>query len=318
MHRRVAGPLWLVFVAVLAAGCGSALPPLAAVPAEFRRGIVPAPPPGGYPDLDRPYPLVPGDKVSVTVRDDVELNTDYAIEPDGTIEVWKSDKDGKPRERITARGMTVTDLKEAFIDVYERTRFDHRPLIQVSLVSAVPRMVYVRGAVATASGAGSVTLPSTQRLTLWRAIQAAGGLAEDADLSRVTIDRKDPATGAPVSLPIYDLLEMVEMANYDRDPPLEPNDIITIPKLGKVSVFGHIASPGAFLCRKGMKLTQLLAEAGWVKPFAKLSDVHVVRSEGQAGERYFTVNVAAILDGAAPYDPVVAPGDRIWIDEDWK
>jgi len=99
---------------------------------------------------------------------------------------------------------------------------------------------------------------------------------------------------------------------------LEPNDIITVPVLGKVSIFGNFNGSGYFRCRKGMTICELIAEAGGFKPFSKIHDVRVIRNEGTGRERHYTVDVGAILDGKAPYDPLLAPGDRVWVDEDWK
>ena len=296
------------------AGCTTTIPNLTAAPPAVRRGVLPPVIEGGIPNLDEPYPLLPGDRVEIVVRDDESLNIALPIEPDGTIEVWKSDVDGNPRVKIPARGMTVTQLKEEITSVYERTRFKHRPFVLVTLASAVQRVVSIRGAISVPS----VELPSTGRLTLYRAIQKAGVMAEDADLSKVTVERRDPATGGKVSLPEYDLEAMLDTANYDRDPPLEPNDIITVPRLGKVTVVGNVNSPGSFLCRRGMRITDLLAQAGWFKPFSKVHKVLVIRDEGLGHESSYNVDVGAILDAQAPYDPLVAPGDRVSVEEDWK
>ena len=282
--------------------------------------LLPPPPPGGY-DLDRPYPLLPGDRVSVTVRDDPDLNIDITIPPDGFIEVWKSEKAGGERQRIQARGLTVTELQDAIAGVYHRTLFESRPYVQVTLAAAVPRVVYVRGAVkASGSGADSGIIPLPQsgaRLTLFRAVQAAGGVNDDADLTRVVISRKDPSTGAEVSLPTFDLETMRETAAYDRDPPLEPNDIITVPVLGRVWITGNINQPGSYLCRRGMTLTKLIAEAGGLKSFSKLRDIRVMRGEGSVDYRAYRVDYGDVLDGDAP-DPLLDAEDRVNVEEDWK
>jgi polysaccharide export outer membrane protein len=162
-----------------------------------------------------------------------------------------------------------------------------------------------------------VKLLPGRRLTLYRAIQAAGLDVENADLTQVTISRIDPATGTDVSLPAYDLWEMDQQKAFDRDPPLEPNDIVRVPVLGKVSVWGHVNQPGSYRCTPGMTVMSLLGEAGGLKEFAKLSDVRVVRSESTGKERTFRVDVDAILDGRA-VDPRLVQGDRVWVAETWK
>jgi polysaccharide biosynthesis/export protein len=305
---------------ILLSGCVSDAPLLTGSGDGRPPAVLPPAPAGGY-DLDRPYPLLPGDKVSITVRDDPDLNIDLVIPPDGSIEVWKSEKNGGERQRIQARGLTVTELRDAIAAVYQKTLFESRPYVQVTLAQAVPRVVYVRGAVKSAGSGtdtGVVSLPETgSRLTLFRAIQAAGGVNEDADLTRVAISRKDPATGAEVSLPTFDLETMQSTVSYDRDPPLEPNDIITVPVLGRVWITGNINQPGDFLLLRGMTLTKLIAKAGGLKPFSKLRDIRVMRGEGTTNYRAYRVDYADVLDGKAP-DPLLQSEDRVNIEEDWK
>jgi polysaccharide export outer membrane protein len=299
-------------LALAASGCRVNLPPLAAEP-PVRAGLtLPPPPPGGF-DLEKPYPLLPGDSVDITVRDDANLNISIVIPPDGVIEVWKSEGEDGKRQTIPTKGMTVEELKERIAEVY-RPKFITKPYVQV-VANYVERSVCVRGAVKTTTGI--VALPKGQRLTLYRAIQMAGLDAENADLTRVSISRKDPVTGTDVSMPEYDLVEMDEARAYDRDPPLEPNDIVNVPVLGKVSIWGHVENPGPYRCERNMTVIGLISAAGGGKEFAKLSDVRVVRTEGTERERTFRVDVDAILDGRAT-DPRLVPGDRVWVAEGWK
>jgi polysaccharide export outer membrane protein len=290
------------------------LPTLVAAPEEDGASHVPPPPPPEGYNLFAPLPLLPGDRIEITVREDPDLNIPIEISPDGTFEVYKSDKDGGPRRVVEARGKTVQELKEEIADIYKEVRFSFRPYVQVSLASSIPRTVDVRGAIESKGGTVEI-FKNGARLTLLRAIRAAGTLSEDADLSRVKIERRDPATGALVSLPTYDLEKMEEDASYDRDPPLEPGDVITVPSLGYVHIFGNINNPGAYLCKRRMTLTKLIADAGGYKPFSKLTDVRVIRDEGTAREAVYTVNVRAILNGEGPYDPILKAGDRIFIEE---
>jgi protein involved in polysaccharide export with SLBB domain len=280
-----------------------------------RRGIsLPPAPEGGY-RLNRPYPLLPGDVITVTVREEPDLNITVTIDSTGILEVYKSEKDGKERETILVLGKTVEEVRDEIAAVYQRVRFNFKPYVQVLLSNAVPRVVSVRGAVKSESG--TVALPPGSRMTLCQALQAGGGWTEDADLSRVSIERRDPSTGAKVSLPEYDLDEMIDTAAYDRDPPLEPNDIITVPVLGEVTIHGNINQPGRYRCRRKLTLLDLLSDAGGYKPFSKLSDVRVTRDEGSGREQTYRVDVEAILDGKA-LDPKLARGDRVWIDETWR
>jgi protein involved in polysaccharide export with SLBB domain len=276
------------------------------------RGTLPPAPAGGY-DLDSPYTLLPGDVIEIVVLDDPTLNVQLEIPPDGRLRVWQSDTDGKSWQVLEARGMTLHEMEEKIAAIYGQVRFQKTPYVQVKLASAVQRKVYFMGPV----NSPSLDLPKQGRLTLARAIQMGGGVREEGDLREVRISRKDPVTGTEVSLPMYDVELIAQLAAYDRDPPLEPNDIITVGTVGTVSIFGNINSPNRYLLKSKMTILDLFAVAGGLKPFSKLSSVRVIRDEGQAGEQTYMVDVGAILDGSERDRPLQA-GDRVWIDEDWK
>ena len=109
-----------------------------------------------------------------------------------------------------------------------------------------------------------------------------------------------------------------DTATYDRDPPLEPNDRISVPKLGRVWISGEVNDPGPQLCTRKMTLLKLVAQAGGFKQFAKLSQVLVIRGEeGTSRERTYYVDVNAIFNGDA-VDPLLVAGDRVFVEEDWK
>jgi protein involved in polysaccharide export with SLBB domain len=314
LRARTCAFVALSLLATAAAGCRTDLPPLIADPLPRVGVTLPLPPEGGY-DLDRPYPLLPGDTIVIKVKDDEKLNDEQPVRSNGEIEVWGSEvKEGGKRETLKVKGMTVDELREKLADIYQQTRVS-RPYVQVVLARAVPRSIFIRGAVK--ADKGTVDLPPGSRMTLYRAIQAAGGTADDADLSQVTITRRDPTTGSLASLPVFDLEEMTLSASYDRDPPLEPDDIVTVPKLGKVSIFGNINAPGSYLCTRNMTITDLIAAAGSNKPFSKMSDIRVIRDEGTGRQRTYSVDVEAVLEGSA-VNPKLAPGDCVWIYETWK
>jgi protein involved in polysaccharide export with SLBB domain len=275
---------------------------------------LPAPPPGGY-DLDKPYPLLSGDLINIIVLDDATLSNSYEIGSDGYIELFRSEKEpGMPRERVLARGLTPLETADRIAAAYAVNRFQTKPFVQVRVETAVPRVVFVTGSVRSPQ---PVPLPVVGRLTLYRALQIAGGRTEEADWSKVTVSRRDPATGAEVALPPFNLEEMEAAQAFDRDPVLEPGDILHVPRLGHVTIFGKVNAPGRYLCRPGLKLTDLIGEASGLQAFAKRGDIRVIRAEGTAKESVYTVDLNAIFDGKAS-DPPLRAGDRIEVAEDWK
>jgi protein involved in polysaccharide export with SLBB domain len=312
-----AAALALLALAGAAAGCRTDLPPLSAEPPTRAGVLLPPPPEGGY-DLARPYPLLTGDTITISVLDKPDLNYSVTIDSTGRFELYDSELADGRRQVIDTRGRTVEDLVKEITEAYGRKFAGKTPYVQVRLSNPAPRRVFIRGAVKTALSEKSIVdLPPNRRMTLYQCIQSSGVLDEDADLSRVQISRKDPATGAEVSLPTYDLKEMDDTLSYDRDPPLEPGDIVIVPTFGQVSIFGHVNETGTFRCERDMTLTQLVTRAKGLKPFAKKSDVRVIRILGKGVEQTFTVDLGAIFEGRL-YDPRMQPGDRVWIDESWN
>ena len=315
--RALLPALALALAALPLPGCVRDVPLLATGGGGEEAGVLPPPPPGGYHDLDRPYPLLAGDEIEIRVLEpEPPFSFQVPIPSDGRIELLKSDTaEGTGRATLDVRGLTLEELKEKVCVAYEKARFQKRPYVVVTRLKAVKRVVYLQGAVQAERG--EIELPSTGRLTLARALQAAGGTTEEADRSRVRIVRRDPATGTLVSLPAFDLQEMERLAAFDRDPPLEPGDTISVPRLGKVSIWGNVNQPGRYLCHRGMTLTALFAEAVGLKAFSKLSEVLVIRGgEGSGAERTYAVDVNAIFKGQAQ-DPLLVPGDRVYVEEDW-
>ncbi len=303
---------------LLLGGCvGVDLPSIRAPSVDTQGSVLPPRPTAGF-DLDRPYDLLPGDEILIAVAEDPTLDIQVQVASSGEIEILRSETaPGEPRRRIVARGRTTEQLQEDIADVYTGSRFQSRPYVRVKLVTPVPRRVYVIGAVRAAPSMGYLDLPLGRRMTLTQAIMACGGEAEDADLRAVKILRKDPATQAEIALPPYDVSAMLAQGLLDRDPPLEPNDTIVIPKVGSVTIWGNVNQAGRHLCRPGLRLTDLFALAGGLKDFSDLAEVRVTRDEGTRNERTYNVNVNDILAGRAD-DPVLQPGDRVFVKQDWK
>lgn len=169
------------------------------------------------------------------------------------------------------------------------------PRVEVSPEKPAPE-VYVLGAVRRP---GAVRWE--EGLTLRRAIEAAGGLAEDADSGAIRLER----AGQPV-----------QNLDWNRQPDevvLAPSDRIVVAQRrreGYVFLSGEVFRPGAIEFESGMTLSQALRAAGGARPGrADLSRVSLTRRQGLS-ERTTRYNALRIQQGLIG-DVVLQPGDRI-------
>lgn len=113
---------------------------------------------------------------------------------------------------------------------------------------------------------GEVTTPNRQALnaeplTLLQAVDAAGGLTEDADSRRVTVRRGG-------KLYSVDLKAFLDKGEGRANPTLVHGDIVNVPKLEPAEVFllGQIVKPSTIdLTREDVTLTQALTRVGGLR-----------------------------------------------------
>lgn len=126
---------------------------------------------------------------------------------------------------------------------------------------SVPQIT-VLGAVAKPGVVGYIA-----GMTARQAIEAAGGLSNRADGTKVRIERdKKPVDTVNVSL------------NYDA--PLKAGDVVIVPMRPEpqfVSISGGVKKPGLVDFREGMTLSDAIQEAGGTTPLADLGKITILR-----------------------------------------
>ena len=88
-----------------------------------------------------------------------------------------------------------------------------------------PGRIYVTGMV---TGPGPQDMPPGEIYTLSKAITRAGGVAQFGNEHRVKIMRKD-ADGSAEEMEV-DVGQVIDKGHMDKDPVLEPNDLIVVPR----------------------------------------------------------------------------------------
>lgn len=169
------------------------------------------------------YRLQAGDLIAVKFWGIPELDEEQRIRPDGALSLPYVDE-------VRAAGLTPQELDDHLTQLYSVELA--RPNITVIVREAVTPRVYISGEVGIQG-----TVPLTDGLTLFQAIQASGGFLTSARRKEIVLIRRGPE-GAPVARAV-DLLPVLTGSDPTADPKLAASDIIFVPrtKITNVNLF---------------------------------------------------------------------------------
>ncbi len=154
--------------------------------------------------------------------------------------------------QVAARGLTPATIRKNL--TLKLSEFIPDPQVEVRVVAYNSQAVSVTGRVITPSRLPLTDVP----LTLLEAIDAAGGLVEDADASAVSVRRG----GRTYSV---DLKAFLEQGAGGNNPTMLHGDVVNIPKLevAEAYLLGQIVKPDTVdLSRDDVSLTQALTRVG--------------------------------------------------------
>ena len=170
--------------------------------------------------LDSSRKLGAGDRLSYRVVQEKRAPLSLMVTDSGEVEVPLIG-------RVRASGRTCKELAEAIKPMLQREYFIHATVI-IGLDAASLKSrgtVYVSGQV---HNQGSIELPPEDRLTVSKAILKAGGFAEFSDSRKVKLVRSKP--GGSVETIIVDVDAVLTKGQIDKDPLLQPDDRIIVPR----------------------------------------------------------------------------------------
>ena len=246
------------------------------------------------------YRLYPGDLLRVQVYDHPDLSVDIRVPSNGRI-TFPLIGDLHHCVGLTSEQF-VTLLKTRLENGYIKTA-----VITLAVWEFGPRRVYVMGSVARP---GSFDLNPFAQLTAVQVIGQAGGFDEDANRGAAQVVRADPNDGGGrIALPVP---SEDDAASLSRDVVLQPGDIVVVPRLDRVYISGRVLKPGAVKMPRDHQLTlsQALSLVGGFAKFAREDTVQLMR-DGSVR----VIDVRGILAGEAGDDPVLQPGDTVFVPE---
>ncbi|MDW8308120.1 MAG: polysaccharide biosynthesis/export family protein [Verrucomicrobiales bacterium] len=211
----------------------SSAQPAAPLAVESRSVAPPAPPaapaseaapnPVTVPDyiMDDKHRLLPGDRVSFFIKEDRTNAIPLVVTESSELDIPYIG-------RMSVAGKTCRQLAAEVKAALEKDYY-HQATVIIGLdaLGKVAGKVLVVGRVKLP---GPVEIPPNENFTVGRAILKAGGFSDFANMKRVQIVRKMP-DGATRTIEV-NLRNVFEEGRIEEDVPVEPNDLIIVPKRG--------------------------------------------------------------------------------------
>jgi protein involved in polysaccharide export with SLBB domain len=160
------------------------------------------------------FQLSLGDQFAVKFYQNPQLDEDVVIRPDGKISLQLIGD-------VDAVGKTPAALATEIENAYRSELATPRVTVIVRALGAPP--IYVGGEVGKPG-----IVPLSPGLTLFQAIQAAGGLRDTAHMKQVVLIRRD-GEGHPVGFSV-DIRPLVGGTAAGQDVPLQAYDIAFVPR----------------------------------------------------------------------------------------
>ena len=235
---------------------------------------------------DSPYLLGPGDVIKLTIIDHPELSGENRIINDGTITLPYSGQ-------INLEGYTLKNAENTITELYKDQLIS--PNVQIKLIEQRPIKVSVVGEI---NYPGIYSLSNQEDFdikgytkpiktkgapTLVDAIQKAGGITQNSDITRVELIRNLPKTHDKKFKKTYiNLLELIKNGNQNMNPIIFDGDIVKLdkslrlqeniqnnfsnlrPETISVYVIGEVIKPGKIEVKFDSPLSQAIAAAGGI------------------------------------------------------
>jgi polysaccharide export outer membrane protein len=298
---------WLVWIALALGACAPAPPRAPASPSDDAAFDVETPPPPGVSENEAPPPdsLCAGDLLSVRYLGNKD------VEPQNVI----VDRNGAIHLPL-AGDVRVGDhsVGDAELLVQDRLRrYDRFSTVSLTVVESKGRIVTVNGAV---EHPGNVPIVGDARVADVLASVGGPRLAATADKGVVLGDLDGTRlvrSGKTLPIDARQALEGVPRHNVR----VLPGDVIFVPPAveGRIVVLGQVGHPQTVAYRRGLRLTEVLADCGGLTKDADGEDIRIVRG-GYAHPRLYVANAHDVLAAARP-DVTLAPGDVVFVTEHW-
>ncbi len=170
--------------------------------------------------LDDKHRLGVGDRLSLRIVEDREEAKETFVTDAGELEVAYVG-------RVMAKGRTCKELAVEIKKLLEEEYYHKATVIlAIDMFSRTRGRVYVVGQVRVT---GAIEIPTNETFTLSKAILIAGGFTDFADKKKVRLTRRRAKDSPAVPSQTVDVQEILEQGRTEKDPELEPDDLVFVP-----------------------------------------------------------------------------------------
>lgn len=248
-----------------------------------------------------------GNEKSITAMEAIAMAGGFTQKADlNNVKVIRLEKEGE-KINIPVRVSDITKKGDKDKDI----------VLEADDIVFVPesyeRKISVMGEVKTA---GTYEYSKDNPITVTEAIAMAEWFNETADLKDVKIIRKN--RDSKDIIPV-DVTEILEKGDKSKDIPLEPYDIVFIPRMyeRKFSVMGEVDKPGAYELNKKKPITvmEAIAMAGGFTDKAVKNSIKLIRVKDGKKE-IIPINIISLTKRTdRGKDIVIEPDDIIFVPE---
>lgn len=220
-------------------------------------------------NVDNNYRLGVGDKLTISVWSDEDIKNDnFTIAEDGSIELPTSIlEETKGFGRIYLANVTLGKARKILKSQYKKYyRFDNEDF-DVTLTASRNINVDIVGEVVVP---GSYRIPAIN--TVYNVIKKSGGPTANGSVRKIQIKRNGRV------IQTLDVYKYLNEANNKQNVYLEDNDVVYVPKIGKVvEIEGAVKKETRFELLEGEDFYDLLDYAGGFRTEAFKNAVQVFR-----------------------------------------
>lgn len=253
------------------------------------------------------YKIGVGDILSIDVFDHPELTLPAGPQRSAAESGFRVQADGTFYYpfvgQVTAQGRAPEHIRE---DLRSRlSEYIPDPQLEVRVAAFNSQAIVVSGEVASPNRQPLTTVP----LTVLEAINAAGGMTEESDPSRITLQRG----GKTYNINLKRFLSGDVLRN---NPILRAGDVVSVPRrrTEEAYLLGQVVKPATIdLSRDAITLTQALTRQGGLQELrADARGVFVFRRSG-AGVTVFQVEMNSPTGLVLGTEFLLAPNDVVYV-----
>jgi polysaccharide biosynthesis/export protein len=262
------------------------------------------------PSTDERYRIGYQDTLEVQVFRHPELSRRSAVNPDGTINLFRLDKS------IVAVCKTENELASDIAKAYEKD-YLRNPEVSVVAVERKSQALAIIGAV---KKPGNFYVD--RRVQLLSLLAFAEGPDVEKVGNRVTVFRpgstsncKTQVDAAAVDSPKLFYFSLQDVQEGKKLFWMEPGDVVNVSVADQIYVYGNVNKQGAIDMKEPLTLTRAIVLAEGLKS-ATDDKIRVVRQkQGSTDPTEIIYNFKEIAKGKAP-DPYLEPNDIVAISQD--